>query len=304
MKLVTYLAFDGQCEAAFKHYEKVLGGKILMLMRGADAPPGIPVPPEARDRIMHARLAVGDELLMGGDAPPGRGCHPQGFSAHIKVDTPADAERIFRELGAGGSVMMPIAESFWARRFGMLTDRFGIPWMVNCEKPLDALETSGTPFVISRTFAASRETLWACFTEPERMQKWWGPKGATIVSPRMDLKVGGRFNYGMRLPDGKATWGRQVFREIAPPDRLVLVNSFADEHGGIARHPLGPTWPLEMHATYAFDDAGFGKTRFTVTWVPIYPTAEERGTFDAGHESMRNGWTGTLDRLEAHLAKV
>ena len=79
MELVTYLAFDGQCEAAFKHYEKVLGGKILAMMRGKDMPAGMPMPPEAAERIMHARLQVGNRLLMGGDGPSGKEHKPQGF---------------------------------------------------------------------------------------------------------------------------------------------------------------------------------------------------------------------------------
>jgi PhnB protein len=135
--LVTYLSFDGNCEAAFKHYEKVLGGKILMMARYADAPPdaGVLQTPENATRIMHARLQVGDRLLMGGDAPPQFVAKPQGFCVSFQVDDPAEAERVFRGLGEGGVIQMPIGETFWARRFGMLVDKFGTPWMVNCEKP-------------------------------------------------------------------------------------------------------------------------------------------------------------------------
>lgn len=134
---VTYLSFDGQCEAAFRQYQKVLGGTILMMMRHADAPAdsGVPQTPETANRIMHARLKVGDRLLMGGDAPPQFASKPQGFCVSIQTDDPADAERIFRDLSEGGAVQMPIQETFWARRFGMLIDKFGTPWMVNCEKP-------------------------------------------------------------------------------------------------------------------------------------------------------------------------
>ena len=134
--LVTYLSFDGQCEAAFKLYEEVLRGKILMMMRHADAPSGSGVPqtPDTANRIMHARLKVGDRLLMGGDAPKQFASKPQGFCANIIVDDPAEADRIFHALAEGGVVQMPISETFWARRFGMLIDKFGIPWMVNCEK--------------------------------------------------------------------------------------------------------------------------------------------------------------------------
>jgi PhnB protein len=135
--LVTYLSFDGHCEAAFRRYEKILGGKILMMVRYADAPAdaGVSQNPEMAARIMHARLQVGDRLLMGGDAPPQFVTKPQGFCVSIQVDDAAEAERIFRALGEGGVVQMPLGETFWAHRFGMLIDKFGIPWMVNCEKP-------------------------------------------------------------------------------------------------------------------------------------------------------------------------
>jgi PhnB protein len=137
--LVTYLSFDGQCEAAFRHYEKVLGGNMLMMMRYSDAPVGEcgPQAADVADRIMHARLKVGERLLMGGDAPPQYASKPQGFCVSIQVEESAEAERIFRELGEGGAVQMPIGETFWARRFGMLIDKFGTPWMVNCEKAMN-----------------------------------------------------------------------------------------------------------------------------------------------------------------------
>lgn len=133
--LVTYLAFDGRCEDAFKFYEKALRGKILMMVRIGDAPPGVPITPGSENRIMHARLQVGDRLLMGGDAPQ----HipfsaPQGFSSNIMVDDAAEADRVFGALAEGGKVTVPIGETFWAQRFGMLIDKFGVPWMVNCEK--------------------------------------------------------------------------------------------------------------------------------------------------------------------------
>ncbi|HUK60340.1 MAG TPA: VOC family protein [Stellaceae bacterium] len=132
--LTPYLGFDGQCEEAFKRYEKVLGGKILAMMRYSEAPPGSGVPqnPDTANRIMHARLKVGDRTLMGGDGPQGR--QPQGFCVAITLDEPGEADRIFKALAEGGTVSMPIGETFWAHRFGMLTDKFGIPWMVNCEK--------------------------------------------------------------------------------------------------------------------------------------------------------------------------
>ncbi|HUZ67183.1 MAG TPA: VOC family protein [Beijerinckiaceae bacterium] len=134
-EFVTYLGFDGRCEEAFKRYEKVFGGKIVMMMRYADAPPGsIPQNPEAANRIMHARLEAGGRMLMGGDSPMQGSSKPQGFCVCVSTDNPSEAERIFGDLSEGGSVTMPIGETFWAQRFGMVTDTFGTPWMVNCEK--------------------------------------------------------------------------------------------------------------------------------------------------------------------------
>jgi uncharacterized protein YndB with AHSA1/START domain len=157
--------------------------------------------------------------------------------------------------------------------------------------------------VISRTFGVSRDTLWKCFTDPECMRQWWGPKGVTIIASKMDLRSGGAYHYGMRTPDGKEMWGKFVYREIAPPERLVFVNSFSDEQGGLTRHPLAPSWPIEMLSTFSFVEAG-GRTTFTVTWMPLNPTPEERATFDGGHDSMKQGWTGTMEQLAAYLAKL
>jgi PhnB protein len=133
---VPYLGFDGQCEEAFAFYEKALGGKIVMMMRLADAPPAVPRTPETERRVMHARLKVGDRYLMGGDAPQQMFSKPQGFCVSIQVDEAADAERVFAALAEGGKINMPLAPTFWSERFGMLIDKYGIPWMVNCEKPM------------------------------------------------------------------------------------------------------------------------------------------------------------------------
>jgi uncharacterized protein YndB with AHSA1/START domain len=98
-------------------------------------------------------------------------------------------------------------------------------------------------------------------------------------------------------------WGKFVYREITPPSRMVLVSSFSDETGGVTRHPMAPTWPLEMLSTFSFEEEG-GKTRFTVRWSPLNASEEERATFVAGHASMQQGWGGTLDKLAAYLAKA
>jgi uncharacterized protein YndB with AHSA1/START domain len=165
-------------------------------------------------------------------------------------------------------------------------------------------KTTSDDFVISRVFDAPREAVWKALTEPERMREWFGPKGVTILAAKMDFRPGGTYHYGMRTPDGTVMWGKFVYREIDPPQRLVWVNSFSDEAGGLTRHPLSPTWPLEMLTIVTLDEPLPGQTGLTIRWSPLDAAAEEQKTFDAGHDSMRQGWGGTLDQLAAYLRQA
>jgi PhnB protein len=133
MKLNPYLTFNGQCEAAFKFYEKCFGGKIAMMMKFGESPMAEQTTPEWRNKIVHVRMEVGDDIVMGSDAPPDRYQEPKGVHVSLSVDKPADADRIFHALAEKGAVQMPIQKTFFAERFGMVVDRFGIPWMINCE---------------------------------------------------------------------------------------------------------------------------------------------------------------------------
>jgi PhnB protein len=134
MQLNPYLLFNGQCEAAFKFYAQCLGGKIEAMLPHAGTPAEKHSPPEWRDKILHACLNVNGQMLMGSDAPPPHYEPPKGFSVSLQLKDPAAAERIFNTLVEQGTVKMPFQQTFWAYRFGMLVDRFGIPWMINCEK--------------------------------------------------------------------------------------------------------------------------------------------------------------------------
>ena len=134
MQLNSYLMFNGNCEAAFKFYERCLGGKITMMMTHKEAPSAENVSPEMHNKIMHACLELENRLLMGSDCPPEYFETPQGFYVQISVPDPNTAERIFQALAENGTVKMAIAQTFWSARFGMLIDQFGTPWMVNCEQ--------------------------------------------------------------------------------------------------------------------------------------------------------------------------
>jgi PhnB protein len=134
MKLNSYLTFNGQCETAFKFYEQCLGGKIIAMLTHGDSPIAKQVPSEWHNKILHASLTVGDQVLMGSDAPPEHYEKAKGFSVAIGIASVAEAERIFHTLAEQGTVQMPIQETFWAVRFGMVVDRFGVPWMINCQQ--------------------------------------------------------------------------------------------------------------------------------------------------------------------------
>jgi uncharacterized protein YndB with AHSA1/START domain len=159
-----------------------------------------------------------------------------------------------------------------------------------------------SPFIFSRVVDAPRDRVWQSWTEVERLKQWWGPKGFTVAHCKIDLRPGGVMHYCLRMPDGNAMWGKFVYREIVKPERLVFVNSFSDPKGGVTRHPGHASWPLEMLTTVIFE-AQAAKTKVTVQWA-LFDTATdlERKTFDEGRDSMKMGWTGTMDQFVAYLA--
>jgi PhnB protein len=132
MQVNPYLNFDGCCEEAFRFYEKILGGKIEEIHTFESSPMASHTPPGWLKKVMHIRMKLGETYLMGSDAPPPRFFKPAGFSVSLQLEKPAEAERIYHALVEKGSAHMPIQETFWAARFAMLVDQYGIPWMINC----------------------------------------------------------------------------------------------------------------------------------------------------------------------------
>jgi PhnB protein len=132
MQLNPYLLFNGQCEAAMKFYDKCLDGKITMIMTYGDSPAASHVPTNMAKQVIHASLAVGDLLLQASDCPPDKYEKPQGFAVTLQIPDVAKGELVFNALANGGKVTMPFGKTFWAKGFGQLEDKFGIPWMVNC----------------------------------------------------------------------------------------------------------------------------------------------------------------------------
>ena len=154
-------------------------------------------------------------------------------------------------------------------------------------------------------FDAPRELVWKCFTEPEHMSEMVGPEGRHRGIVKLDLRPGGICHYGMTSPDGTVMWGKIVYREIVAPERIVFINSFSDEDGGTdapsdgADLAAGDAHDLHLRGSAGRQDQVHDPLVAATTRPP-----KSSKTFDAGHDSMRQGWTGTLDQLEAYLAKA
>ncbi len=153
--------------------------------------------------------------------------------------------------------------------------------------------------VITRVFDAPRELVWRAWTEPERVMQWWGPTGFTSPVSKIDLRVGGENLNCMRSPDGKDLWSKGIYREIIPPERLVITDSFADEEGNTVSasyYGMDPGWPLEMLVTLTLEEED-GKTKM------ILRHSGEGDINDKDIDDMRQGWSQSFDKLADYLAK-
>jgi len=164
-------------------------------------------------------------------------------------------------------------------------------------------EQAASVFSISREFNATPELVFKAWTEAERMGQWWGPKGFPLQVKKLDAQPQGVFHYAIELPGGQKMWGKFVYQEVTAPERLVFINSFSDEAEGQTRHPFNPAWPMEIWNEVSFK-AQNGKTLLTIQGQPHQASAEELKAFADSRDSMRDGFTGTFDQLEAYLAQA
>jgi uncharacterized protein YndB with AHSA1/START domain len=243
-----------------------------------------------------------------GDPSPDAGVEPVSFTVTATFDPVAPGAGAGERTRVTLSMVFPSKErrDFVIKEYG--ADEGGKQTLARLAEHLGEAQrtAAGDPsagFVISRVFTAPRELVWKAWTQQEYLMKWFGPKGATMARASLDLRPGGTFHYCMRLANGTELWGLWVFRDVTPPDRLVFVNSFADSAGKPARSPFDPAWPLTWLSTVSFaEHAGKGGgTVVNIHWDPVNATDEERRVFMAGHESMRGGWSSTLERLAEFL---
>lgn len=160
---------------------------------------------------------------------------------------------------------------------------------------------SVVPFSISRVFNAPRDLVFKVHTDVNHLSKWMSPEGFKTIQSSMDLQVGGIYHYGLEGQNGMQMWGKQVFREIVPNERLSYIQSFSDENGGNTRHPMSPTWPLEMLATTVFEEIDESHTRVIITWQPWNSDDIGNSTFDEARSGMEQGFSGTFAKLESYL---
>jgi uncharacterized protein YndB with AHSA1/START domain len=260
------------------------GGEWDFIMHGPDGT-------DYKNRIIYREVVRPERLVYD---------HVSGplFHATVTFEAQGDKTRLtVQMLFESAELRNKVAEEFGAVEG--LNQTLG---RLETHLPKVADEHAGD-FVISREFDAPRDLVFKAWTEPERLAQWWGPKGFTMVSTKVDLRPGGMFHYGMRGPDGAEMWGRFVYREITPPERMVFIVSFSDANGGVTRHPMAPNWPLEMINTLTLTERD-GKTTITLRGGAYAATEEERATYKANHKSMQGGFSGTFDQLDAYLAGV
>ncbi len=154
--------------------------------------------------------------------------------------------------------------------------------------------------VVSRSFPVSQERLFKACTSVEELKKWFSPAGFDVIKADCDFRPGGTYHYGMK-GNGVEMWGKLFYREIKPFSRIVTDNTFSDEHGGLGKHPMAPTWPQITHSVYDFIPEGPNQTKWQITWTYNGINDVEAETFRAAHAGMNQGWAGTFDKLAAHL---
>lgn len=288
MRITPYLNFDGQCEEAFRHYERVLGGRIEFMQSFGDSPMSGEVPPGWHDRILHAHLVVGEAELMASDTPPGQYSPPGDLHVALHLDDASEAERIFHALADGGKVTMPLEKTFWAERFAMLVDRYGIPWTLNV--PAVAAGT-GTPsdrvVVVTRVFDAPRKRVWDAWTSPDHLPHWMlGPDGWTMPVCEVDLRPGGAWHFAWQRADGSRMEMRGQYREVDAPARLVSTESW------------GGDWPETLNTVVLTEE----NSRTTMRLEILYPSGEARDA--ALGTGMKEGMSLSFDRLADYLGSV
>lgn len=155
--------------------------------------------------------------------------------------------------------------------------------------------------IISKTFNTSIETMWKMWTEPSFMAKWIGPKDLRTTYTKMNFQRGGDYHYCMATPDGNEMWGKVYYLDIIKEQRLLYINTFSNEKGELKSHPMASEWPKELLTFITFKKEAHHQTTITLRWTPLNANESEIKFFNESHSNMKQGWSGSLDRLESAL---
>ncbi len=158
-------------------------------------------------------------------------------------------------------------------------------------------------FEIERVFPVSQKRLFDVCSQVEHLKHWMSPAGMTTIKATQDLKPGGHYHYGIASPEGNEMWGMVNYKEITPNSRLVYAQNFSNRDGGVTAHPMAPNWPMEMVTILDFIPEAENQTRLKITWINARISDEEAKTFKSAHAGMKQGWTGSLDKLYEYLTK-
>ena len=264
------------------------GGEWLFTMVGPD---GAIYP----NRITYRKIIPSSFLGMDHDG--GEGSSPDhAFKNEIELFEAGKSTRIEMRLTVATIAQRDGLVGYAAEGGRQNLDRLAAHLDVLQAAPQDA-------FIISRSFPVPRHRLYEACSNAQEMLAWFSPPGAKTVKAELDFRPGGTFFYGMQLADSSMMYGKSLYVEIVPNEKIIYYTRFADQHGNIISHPMAPTWPKEMHTTFLFADEGETNSHLTVIWNYDGTDPVQKATFMAAMPGMRMGWTGTLDGLTNHLKR-
>ncbi len=266
------------------------GGQWLFTMVGPD---GTVYP----NRVIYRKIIPPSFLAVDHDGGEG-GSPDHAFKNEIELFDEGNATRMEMRLIAKSMGQRDGLVSFGATEGGKQNlDRLAAHVDVLQQSPAEA-------FIISRSFPVSRARLYQACSNAEEMLAWFSPPGAKTIKAELDFKPGGTFFYGMQMADGNMMYGKSLYVEIVPGERIVYYTRFANEKGEIISHPMAPTWPRELHTTFLFADEGEHNSHLTIIWNYDGNDPTQKATFDGARAGMRGGWTGTLDQLTNYLRRA
>jgi uncharacterized protein YndB with AHSA1/START domain len=264
------------------------GGQWLFTMHGPD---GTDYPNRVVYHEVEAPCYMAFDHDGGEDAP-----NDHRFKGEIELFEEGNKTRIEMRLLAANTAQRDMMVSFGATEGG----RQNLDRLATYVAPMAAEKNL---FQIARSFPVSQERLFQACTRVEDLKHWMAAPGMKVIKAEQNLKPGGTYHYGTASANGQEMWGKITYTEITPNSRLVYLQSFSDPQGGITRHPMAPTWPQELVTIVELIPEGPKQTRLRVSWVYAGIDDIEAQTFHAAHEGMKGGWSGTLDNLQAYLAK-